>query len=159
MLGYRIIGTIRVVPTAPRVGLVAGTPKASKGTAVISIRNTGNTAEPVGGSVTVRGRRGLADALGRGRRILPGKSVNVPLGTKLAERPLHRHAAAHPARQGRAVGHEEVHGEVMTHESRQIPGPGGYARSVGALTGERSDSVARVLGATVVTKRMLEGKR
>ena len=45
----------------------------------------------------------------------------------------------------------------MTHESRQIPGPGGYARSVGALG--RSDSVARVLGAMVVTKRMLEGTK
>ena len=42
--------------------------------------------------------------------------------------------------------------------------PGGYARSgsVGALTtvwAERSDSVARVLGASVVTMRILEGKK
>jgi hypothetical protein len=42
-------------------------------------------------------------------------------------------------------------------ESRPIRGPGGYARTVGAS--ERSESGARVLGASVVTKRKLEGKR
>ena len=134
-----------------------GAPKASRGTAVISIRNTGNTADPVGGSVTLRSAGGSRTRSVQGLRILPGKSVNIPLGTKLAARPLHGGAAAHPARQGRAVGHQAVHGEAMTHESRPNSGRGGYARSVGAR--ERSDSVARVLGATVVTKRKLEGKR
>ena len=83
VLGYRIIGTIRVVPTSPRIGLTAGTPKASKGTAVLSIRNTGNTAEPVTGSVTVRGATGSRTRSVESLRILPGKSVNLPLGTRL----------------------------------------------------------------------------
>ncbi len=83
VLGYRIIGTIRVVPTSPRIGLTAGAPKASKGTAVLSIRNTGNTAEPVTGSVTVRGATGSRTRSVDSLRILPGKSVNVSLGTRL----------------------------------------------------------------------------
>jgi hypothetical protein len=53
---------------------------------------------------------------------------------------------------------------MIACESRQIPGPGGYARSgsVGGLTTVsrgRSESGARVLGATVVKKSILEGKR
>ncbi len=52
----------------------------------------------------------------------------------------------------------------MTENSRPIPGSGGYARRgwAGALTTVwvgRSDSAARVLGVSVVTKRILEGKR
>jgi hypothetical protein len=46
---------------------------------------------------------------------------------------------------------------MIQNETRPIYGPGGYARSVGAR--ERSDSVAWVLGASVVKKRMLEGTR
>ena len=83
VLGYRIIGTIRVVPTSPRIGLVAGSPKASKGTAVLSIRNSGNTAEPVSGSVTLRSATGSRTRSVASLRILPGKSVSLPLGTKL----------------------------------------------------------------------------
>jgi hypothetical protein len=84
VLGYRLLGTIRINPTSPRVRLKAGTPKASRGTAVVSVRNTGNTADPVAGSIRLRGA-----GSGRARsvqpvRILPGKSVNIPVGTKLA---------------------------------------------------------------------------
>ena len=46
---------------------------------------------------------------------------------------------------------------MIVNDSRPICGRGGYARTVGAP--ERSDSVARVLGASVVTKQKLEGKR
>ncbi len=84
VLGYRIIGTIRVVPTAPRVKLVAGTPKASRGAATISVRNTGNTAEPVGGSITLRGPGGSRIKEVDGLRILPGKSVTIALASNLA---------------------------------------------------------------------------
>jgi hypothetical protein len=83
VLGYRIIGTVRVVPTSPRIGLVAGKPKARKGTAVLSIRNSGNTAEPLSGSVTLRSAAGSRTRSVASLRILPGKSVSLPLGTRL----------------------------------------------------------------------------
>jgi hypothetical protein len=84
VLGYRLLGTIRIVPTTPRVRLRAGTPKASKGTAVVSVRNAGNTVDPVTGSVTLRGAGGARTRTVQAIRILPGKSVKIPLGTRLA---------------------------------------------------------------------------
>ena len=84
VLGYRLLGTIRINPSSPRVSLTAGTPKASKGTAVVSVRNKGNTADPVTGRVTVRGGGGSRTRSVQSVRILPGKSVNIPVGTKLA---------------------------------------------------------------------------
>ena len=53
---------------------------------------------------------------------------------------------------------------MIGDESRPISGPGGYARrcAVGALTvvwAERSEAGAGVFTASVVKKRILEGKR
>ena len=53
---------------------------------------------------------------------------------------------------------------MIACESRQIPGPGGYARfrSVGGLTPVRvgrSEFDGRVFRSSVVTKSILEGKK
>jgi hypothetical protein len=84
VLGYRIIGTIRILPTTRSVSLVAGTPKATRGTAVLPVRNAGNTIDEVTGSVTLRGARGSRNRSIQAVRILPGKQINVPLGSRLA---------------------------------------------------------------------------
>jgi hypothetical protein len=85
VLGYRLVGALRVLPDAPKNGLSAGTPKASGSTAVIPVKNTGNTLDAVTGSVRVRGARGAKNLTIAAVRILPGKSVNLPAGTKLAK--------------------------------------------------------------------------
>jgi hypothetical protein len=83
VLGYRIIGTIRVTPTSPRIGLRVGQPKGSKGKVTIAIRNTGNTADPVKGSLTLRaGGTRIKEV--EGLRILPGKSVTVPIASGIS---------------------------------------------------------------------------
>lgn len=85
VLGYRLIGALRILPAAAKTGLTAGTVKAVRGTAVVPVRNTGNTLDPISGTVRVKGARGTKSISLAPTKILPGKSVNVPLGTKLAK--------------------------------------------------------------------------
>jgi hypothetical protein len=84
VLGYRLVGSLRILPTAPKYGLTASNPKAVSGTAVIPVKNTGNTLDAVSGTVSVKGARGTKNLAIAAVRILPGKSVNVPAGSKLA---------------------------------------------------------------------------
>ena len=85
VLGYRLIGSLRILPATPKTGLSAGAAKAVKGTAVVRVKNTGNTLDAISGTVRVKGVRGTKTLALASTRILPGKSVNVPLGTKLAK--------------------------------------------------------------------------
>jgi hypothetical protein len=84
VLGYRLVATIRAHPANPTIGLVAGKAKATKGTAVIPVRNTGNTIDQVTGSVTLKGSRGSRNRSIQAVRILPGKQIQIPVGTALA---------------------------------------------------------------------------
>jgi len=43
VLGYRVVGTIRVLPGSPKLSITAGKPKAAKNTAVLPVKNAGNT--------------------------------------------------------------------------------------------------------------------
>jgi hypothetical protein len=83
VLGYRVIGTLRIRPSVPKLDLVASAPKAVKGTAVLPVRNNGNTLDPVTGTITVKGAAGTRESALQAVRILPAKTINVPLGTKL----------------------------------------------------------------------------
>jgi hypothetical protein len=51
---------------------------------VVPVKNTGNTLDAVSGTVSVKGARGTKNLAIAAVRILPGKSVNVPAGSKLA---------------------------------------------------------------------------
>jgi hypothetical protein len=83
VLGYRLVGALRVLPATPKRGLSAGKAKVVKGTAVVAVKNTGNTLDAVGGTVRVKGSRGTKRLSLAATKILPGKSVNIPLGNKL----------------------------------------------------------------------------
>jgi hypothetical protein len=85
VLGYRLVGSLRILPAAPKTGLTAGKAKAVKRTAVVAVKNTGNTIDAVSGTVRVKSSRGTKRASLQATKILPGKSVNVPLGSKLAK--------------------------------------------------------------------------
>jgi hypothetical protein len=84
VLGYRLVGSLRILPSTPKFGLTASNAKAVNGTAVIPVKNTGNTLDPVRGTISVKGARGTKNLAISSVRILPGKSVNVPAGTNLA---------------------------------------------------------------------------
>jgi hypothetical protein len=85
VLGYRLVGALRIRPTAAKYGLSASNAKAVKGTAVIPVKNTGNTLDPVSGTVSVKGARGTKNLAIAAVRVLPGKTINVPAGSKLAK--------------------------------------------------------------------------
>lgn len=85
VLGYRVVTAIRILPTTPKVGISAGKIKPGKGTAVLPIKSTGNTLDAVSGSVSVKDSSGTRNLTVAPVKILPGKTVNIPLGTKLSK--------------------------------------------------------------------------
>ena len=85
VLGYRVVGTVRVLPAAPKASLSAGRITASKGTAVLAIKNTGNTIDPVSGNLSVKDARGTRNLTVKPVKILPGNAIKLPLGAKLTK--------------------------------------------------------------------------
>jgi hypothetical protein len=84
VLGYRVVGTIRVLPGSPKISLTAGKPKAANNVAIMPIKNSGNTIEPVTGKISVKDSRGTRNLSVQPVKILPGKTINLPLGSKLS---------------------------------------------------------------------------
>jgi hypothetical protein len=85
VLGYRLVSALRVVPAAPKYGLKASKAKVSRRTAVIPVKNTGNTVDQVTGSVRLKSARGTKHLTVAAFRVLPGKRVNLPAGSRLAK--------------------------------------------------------------------------
>jgi hypothetical protein len=85
VLGYRVVGAIRLTPAAPKAGITAAAIKPGKGTAVLPLKNTGNTIDAVTGSVSVKDARGTRNVTVQAVKILPGKTINLSLGTKLTK--------------------------------------------------------------------------
>jgi hypothetical protein len=83
VLGYRLVGAIRMTPASPTTGLKVGNPKAAGRTATISVKNTGNTIDPVSVSLRVKGATGTRTPTVPALRILPGNTVQIPVGNKL----------------------------------------------------------------------------
>ena len=90
VLGYRLVATIRVLPSTPtREPRGRQRRRRPKGTAVIPVRNTGNTIDQVTGSVTLKGARGSRNRSVQAVRILPGKQVHDPGRQRAPARVLH----------------------------------------------------------------------
>lgn len=81
VLGYRVLGTLRYDPSSPVHALKAGAAKVSKGALTLSVRNTGNTVDPVTGTVAIKGPLGTRQGTIKSTRILPGKSIAVPVAS------------------------------------------------------------------------------
>jgi hypothetical protein len=83
---YRLVGSLRLNPSAARrkLGLrlgaarVAG--KGAKGAIKVALRNAGNTVDPVRGTARVTGSRGSRTISIADKRIVPGATVDLPLG-------------------------------------------------------------------------------
>jgi hypothetical protein len=83
VVGYRLVGTLRMLPAKKRYSLVAGTVKRDGKAIVVPVTNGGNTLDPVSGQVQVKGARGtLNDSVGN-VKILPGKKVDIALAKSL----------------------------------------------------------------------------
>lgn len=80
-IAYRLIGSLRLNPSRRVLRLRAGTPKASRRSITLPVRNTGNTIEPVSGNVRISGPRGTRRGSIRPVKILPGKLVHLRLSS------------------------------------------------------------------------------
>jgi hypothetical protein len=82
-VAYRLVASLRFNPSAGarRHALRAGTASASGGTLGVLVRNAGNTADPVGGTVRITGGGGARTGTASAVRILPGKLVRVKLAS------------------------------------------------------------------------------
>jgi hypothetical protein len=92
-VGYRLIGSLRFNPPPAdrKLKLRAGAARVSgrKGDRALTlqVRNAGNTIDPVGGDVVIRGPRGGRSTGIGAVRILPGKRVNLVLASLDGLRP------------------------------------------------------------------------
>jgi hypothetical protein len=77
---YRVVGRLRANPSKKRVQLTAGRVgfigRGGGRQVVIPVRNTGNTLDPIGGSVTFTGPTGKTNAL-KAITPIPGQVVNL----------------------------------------------------------------------------------
>ncbi len=82
---YRLVGSLRLDPARPRMRVRAGslrvTGRAGRHAAVLAVRNTGNTVQPVTGRVILTGPHGTRPNTLQPVRIVPRRVVNVTLGT------------------------------------------------------------------------------
>jgi hypothetical protein len=81
--GYRLIGNLRMDPATPLLKLSTGkvTTASFAGTRMLAlaVTNRGNTVKPITGNVDLKGPLGTRNSSIRSVRILPGKTVDVPL--------------------------------------------------------------------------------
>lgn len=83
--GYRLLSSLRYNAATARYGLRGGAARVSgKGAsraATLTVRNTGNTIAPVTGTVRLKSALGTRNSSIRSARILPGRSIEVTLGS------------------------------------------------------------------------------
>ena len=81
--GYRLVNSLRYGPATAKAAIKVGAAKVvGKGKAralTLAVRNTGNTLDPVSGSVKLKSALGTKNVSVQPIRILPGKSVNLAL--------------------------------------------------------------------------------
>jgi hypothetical protein len=79
VLGYRVLSTLRYDPATAVHALKAGSVKISKSKLSVGVRNTGNTVDPVTGTVSIKGSLGTKQGSIKSTRILPGKTISIPV--------------------------------------------------------------------------------
>jgi hypothetical protein len=81
--GYRLVGPLRYHPAVPEYRLRTGSAKiVGRGKhreLTLRVRNSGNTITPVSGSIRLRGPLGTSRRSIKDTKILPGKTVRLPL--------------------------------------------------------------------------------
>jgi hypothetical protein len=85
--GYRLVGALRYTAATPRYSLKPGSAKIKGGQLVLNVKSSGNTADPVSGSVRVKGPLGTKQSSIKGVRVLPGKTISLALMSAKKLRP------------------------------------------------------------------------
>jgi len=79
--GYRIVGALRYTAATPSYGVKVGSVKVKGGMVTLAVTNSGNTTEPISGTVRLKGPLGTRQASVQGTRVLPGKSISLALAS------------------------------------------------------------------------------
>src|SRR3954452_18561781 len=77
--GYRLVGALRYTAAKPIYALKLGSAKVKGGMLTVGLKSSGNTADPITGTVKVKGPLGTKQASIKGVRGLPGKTIYLPL--------------------------------------------------------------------------------
>jgi P pilus assembly chaperone PapD len=86
-VAYRLVGSLRLNPAGARrklrlrLNAARVTGKGAKRTIAVALRNGGNTVDPVSGTARIAGPRGSRTVAIAAKRIVPGATVDVPLGS------------------------------------------------------------------------------
>ena len=161
MTGYRLVSSLRYAAATAKSSISTGAVKivgSGKNKALtISVRNTGNTLDPVTGTIKLKSALGTKNASVKGTRILPGKSIRLPLvtGNALKAGQLHGHDHAH-AGQEEDDRDQEGHGAPLSDLAALLeaaPLDGRRIRAVAALAGHEP---AEIVARTGVTLREVE---
>jgi hypothetical protein len=84
VLGYRLIQSVRLLPATAKDTLSAAKLKlGSQRSVLMPLKNTGNTLDPVTGSVTLKSARGTVHGSIPSTKIVPGNTVSFSLGKNL----------------------------------------------------------------------------
>jgi P pilus assembly chaperone PapD len=83
VVGYRLIGTLRLTPAAP-VHKLTGALKVRGSAIELDVTNAGNTVDLVSGDVSIREARGTRSPAFGALRILPGRQVRLRLAKGLS---------------------------------------------------------------------------
>jgi hypothetical protein len=87
LIGYRLVGSLRLNAAVGRRSLKAKlsapriTGKGAKRAIAAALRNTGNTIDPITGSARITGPRGRRTVAIAAKRIVPGATIDLPLGS------------------------------------------------------------------------------
>jgi hypothetical protein len=79
VVGYRLIGSLRMDPAEPVLRLKTSSVKLSHKQLVLPVTNRGNTVQPVSGEVALKGPLGTRRTSIHSIRILPRHTVELPL--------------------------------------------------------------------------------
>ena len=77
--GYRLVSSLRYLPATKTYALRLGSAKVKKDMLTLSVKSTGNTAEPVSGSVRLKGPLGTRQSSVDATGLLPGKTIALAL--------------------------------------------------------------------------------
>lgn len=105
-IGYRVVSSLRLDPPRnaqvfrAQVGGLVEQGSARHGTLLLSVRNTGNTIVPIGGTALVSGPGRALRATAGTKAIVPGQTVNVPLTELSGSLPAGRYTVTVQLSQG-----------------------------------------------------------
>jgi hypothetical protein len=83
---YRLVGSLRLNPATARrklrvsLGAARVTGRGARRAIKVALRNVGNTVDPIRGTARIRGSRGSRTLAIAAKRVVPGATIDVPLG-------------------------------------------------------------------------------